>query len=112
MVEHGLMVMLIAMVVLLAVGRPGTAVSALFAAVLGSPEQLRPSQPHHTTEGNPIMSSSLLRLRNRLASEKGATMVEYGLMVALIAVIVVVAVGPLGKAISTMFASVSTSIGG
>jgi pilus assembly protein Flp/PilA len=56
------------------------------------------------------MTSSLLRLRNRLVSEKGATMVEYGLMVALIAVVVVLAVGPLGKAISTMFDGIATSI--
>ena len=56
------------------------------------------------------MSSSLLRLRNRIASEKGATMVEYGLMVALIAVIVAVAVGPLGTAISGLFAGVTASL--
>ena len=46
------------------------------------------------------MSASLLRLRRGLASERGATMVEYGLMVALIAVIVALAVGPLGTAIA------------
>ena len=45
-----------------------------------------------------------------LRSDKGATMVEYGLMVALIAVIVAVAVGPLGTAISTMFQNITTSI--
>ncbi|MDT0213578.1 Flp family type IVb pilin [Rothia sp. ARF10] len=56
------------------------------------------------------MTSSLLRLRNRIASEKGATMVEYGLMVALIAVIVVAAVGPLGTTIRDMFASVTASL--
>ena len=56
------------------------------------------------------MTSSLLRLRNRVASEKGATMVEYGLMVALIAVVVVLAVGPLGTAISGMFAGIAGSI--
>lgn len=39
--------------------------------------------------------------------EKGATMVEYGIMVALIAVIVIVAVGPLGTAIRDMFAGVT-----
>jgi pilus assembly protein Flp/PilA len=43
-------------------------------------------------------------------SDKGATMVEYGLMVALIAVVVLVAVGPLGTAISTMFNNVRTAI--
>ena len=43
-------------------------------------------------------------------SDKGATMVEYGIMVALIAVIVLVAVGPLGRAISTMFQGVAAAI--
>ena len=39
--------------------------------------------------------------------DHGATMVEYGLMVALIAVIVLVAVGPLGQAISALFDDVT-----
>jgi len=56
------------------------------------------------------MTSALIRLRHRIASEKGATMVEYGLMVALIAVVVVLAVGPLGDAISGMFADVEDQI--
>lgn len=38
--------------------------------------------------------------------EKGATMVEYGIMVALIAVVVIAAIGPLGTAIRDMFAGV------
>ena len=42
--------------------------------------------------------------------EEGATMVEYGLMVALIAVVVMVAVGPLGLAIQAMFFNVTGSI--
>ena len=43
-------------------------------------------------------------------SYRGATMVEYGLMVALIAVVVLVAVGPLGEAISTLFDQVTGDI--
>jgi len=42
--------------------------------------------------------------------EKGATMVEYGLMVALIAVIVAVAVQLLGVAIAAMFTGVIASL--
>ena len=42
--------------------------------------------------------------------DRGATMVEYGLMVALIAVVVLVAVGPLGEAISTLFDQVTGDI--
>jgi pilus assembly protein Flp/PilA len=50
------------------------------------------------------------RLQTLRKSEKGATMVEYGLMVALIAVVVLVAVGPLGTAISDMFLNVKNNI--
>ena len=42
--------------------------------------------------------------------EEGATMVEYGLMVALIAVVVMAAVGPLGTAIATMFGGIAAQI--
>ncbi|KIS26607.1 pilus assembly protein [Arthrobacter sp. SPG23] len=43
-------------------------------------------------------------VKNRLAGEeKGATMVEYGLMVALIAIIVAVGAGLLGIGIDTLF---------
>ena len=53
------------------------------------------------------MTKLLAKIRN---SDRGATMVEYGIMVALIAVIVLVAVGPLGQAISTMFQNVTGKI--
>jgi pilus assembly protein Flp/PilA len=47
-------------------------------------------------------------VKGRLESdEKGATMVEYGIMVALIAVVVMVAVGPLGTAIAALFGGVT-----
>lgn len=52
-------------------------------------------------------------VKDKMASdEKGATMVEYGIMVALIAVIVMVAVGPLGAAIAEMFVGVTGDIAG
>lgn len=54
--------------------------------------------------------SFIAGVKERLTSEKGATMVEYGIMVALIAVIVMVAVGPLGTAIAAMFTGVTTSL--
>jgi pilus assembly protein Flp/PilA len=57
------------------------------------------------------MSRLVNALKCRLnRGEKGATMVEYGIMVALIAVIVMVAVGPLGTAISTMFNNLATAL--
>ena len=43
--------------------------------------------------------------------EKGATAVEYGLMVALIAVAIITTVGLLGTNLSTMFNNVATKIG-
>ncbi|MDG3004752.1 Flp family type IVb pilin [Paludisphaera mucosa] len=49
---------------------------------------------------------------NRLVSEEdGATMVEYALMVALIAVVVMGAVTTLGTALSGKFDTVKTAIG-
>ncbi|MBT2537122.1 Flp family type IVb pilin [Arthrobacter sp. ISL-69] len=46
-------------------------------------------------------------VKNRLTGEeKGATMVEYGLMVALIAVIVAVGAGVLGIGINDLFVAV------
>ena len=48
-----------------------------------------------------------IRLRN---SERGATAVEYGLMVALIAVVVIVAVSLLGTRLSTLFDNVASSV--
>jgi len=38
---------------------------------------------------------------------KGATAVEYGLMVALIAVVIIVAVGAIGTNLSAMFTSIA-----
>ena len=42
--------------------------------------------------------------------EKGATAVEYGLMVALIAVVIIVAVTLLGQNLSTMFDTIANDI--
>ncbi|MBE4719259.1 Flp family type IVb pilin [Pseudarthrobacter sp. AB1] len=56
------------------------------------------------------MTAFIAGIKDRLASEKGATMVEYGIMVALIAVIVLAAVGPLGTAIHDMFVGVTGAL--
>lgn len=52
----------------------------------------------------------LKRLQRVLRDEEGATMVEYGLMVALIAVVAMVAVETLGGDIKTMFDNVAAKI--
>ena len=52
----------------------------------------------------------LAGLLNR--DDRGATAVEYGLMVALIAVVIITAVTLLGNNLSTLFNNVATAIGG
>jgi pilus assembly protein Flp/PilA len=45
-----------------------------------------------------------------LANEDGATAIEYGLIAALIAVVVIGAVTAVGTSLSTTFSNVSTSV--
>ncbi len=52
----------------------------------------------------------MLKVLAKIRRDHGATMVEYGLMVALIAVVVLVAVGPLGDAIRDMFNGVTAEV--
>jgi pilus assembly protein Flp/PilA len=59
------------------------------------------------------MLSRLVKLQVKIAalrSDRGATAVEYGLMVALIAIVIIVAVKALGSNLSTLFNNVSTSV--
>jgi pilus assembly protein Flp/PilA len=49
-------------------------------------------------------------LKRLVVEEEGATMVEYGLIVALIAVVVMVAVEALGGAVSAKFTEVTTKL--
>ena len=51
-------------------------------------------------------------LRARFDGERGASLVEYALLVALIAVVCIAAVTTLGKNASSKFSSVGNSIGG
>ena len=51
-----------------------------------------------------------LKATDVLRGERGATAVEYGLMVALIAIVIIAAVTLLGGNLSTMFHSVATSV--
>lgn len=44
--------------------------------------------------------------------EKGATAVEYGIMVALIAAVIITIVGTLGGQLNTVFTTVSTALKG
>ena len=51
------------------------------------------------------------RVQKFLFEENAATAVEYGLLVALIAVVIMAAVGTLGTNLNTKFTSVSTKVG-
>lgn len=52
--------------------------------------------------------SARARLTDR---EEGASMVEYGLLVALIAVVVMIALTPLGEAVADLFTDVTGELG-
>ncbi|WP_457950860.1 Flp family type IVb pilin [Pseudarthrobacter sp. alpha12b] len=56
------------------------------------------------------MLSLYTKVMIRLRSEKGATAVEYGIMVALIAVVIIVAVSTLGGQLGTLFTGVTKDI--
>jgi pilus assembly protein Flp/PilA len=55
------------------------------------------------------MRKTIARL-HAVRSEQGATAVEYGLMVALIAIVIIVAVALLGNNLSGLFNSVAQSV--
>ena len=56
------------------------------------------------------MKTLLLKARIRSLQDKGATAVEYGLLVAGIAVAIVVTVGLVGGQLNTLFTSVVTAL--
>jgi pilus assembly protein Flp/PilA len=57
------------------------------------------------------MKSLLTKVKNFLREEEGASAVEYGLLVALIAAVIIGAVTTLGGNLSTLFTNVAGSIG-
>lgn len=56
------------------------------------------------------MLARLVKLQSRLVSDRGATAVEYGLMVALIAIVIIAAVTFLGTNLSSLFQGVATKV--
>ncbi len=59
------------------------------------------------------MSSEISKkdlIKNDSKKQKGASLVEYGLLVALIAVVCIVAITSLGSSVSSKFTSVSTAM--
>lgn len=61
-------------------------------------------------EGGAAMLAKTTRLL--IAEESGATAVEYAIMVALIAAVIIVTVTALGTQLNTLFRSVVTALGG
>lgn len=57
-----------------------------------------------------FVSGAQDRVTQRFASEKGATAVEYGLLVALIAAVIVVVVGLLGGKINDAFVTINNAV--
>jgi pilus assembly protein Flp/PilA len=53
---------------------------------------------------------SIMILQKFLKNESGATAIEYGLIAALIAVVIITAVTAVGTALSTTFNSISTTV--
>jgi pilus assembly protein Flp/PilA len=69
--------------------------------------QDQPSVSHRSLKMLSLYTNLMARLRTE---EKGATAVEYGIMVALIAVVIIVAVSTLGGTLNDMFTNVETKI--
>jgi len=63
-----------------------------------------------TTGRNPFMTKIAAKVQTLLNRERGATAVEYGLMVALIAVVIIAAVSLLGNNLSTTFNNVAVRV--
>jgi pilus assembly protein Flp/PilA len=75
---------------------------------LGRDHRTSSPLPPFTLLGVKFMSQCIAAVRRFLNREDGATMVEYGLMVALIAVVAVAAVGTLGTTVTGIFGTVNS----
>jgi pilus assembly protein Flp/PilA len=56
------------------------------------------------------MTKALITLQQRLRRDEGATAVEYGLMVALIAIVIIAAVALIGNRLDLTFDEVAASL--
>jgi pilus assembly protein Flp/PilA len=65
---------------------------------------------HPQTWKDPDMTKALIALQQRLRREEGATAVEYGLMVALIAIVIIAAVALIGNRLDLTFDEVAASL--
>ena len=51
-------------------------------------------------------------IRSFLSDEEGASAIEYGLILGLIAIVLIIALGQIGTGLNSLFQSAATSIGG
>jgi pilus assembly protein Flp/PilA len=58
-----------------------------------------------------LEGNKMEKIRNFFKDESGASAVEYGLLVALIAVVIITAVTTLGTSLASKFDAVATSVG-
>ena len=56
------------------------------------------------------MTKLFVHARTRMASDEGATALEYGILVALIALIIVVGVGAFGRELNTFFNGIADAV--
>jgi pilus assembly protein Flp/PilA len=71
----------------------------------GNPKPREKTQYHKTKE-----SKKMERIKNFFKDESGASAVEYGLLVALIAVVIIVAVQTLGTNLKSKFNDAATAV--
>ena len=74
-----------------------------------------PGRGDQSEKGTPIMHMDIIRYvqaRLNIQSERGAALVEYALLLALIAVVCIVALTSLGKNASDKFSKIGNSISG
>ncbi len=57
-----------------------------------------------------MLTKLYVRAQNMMVKDEGATAVEYGLMVALIAVVIIAAVTAIGLALNGKFGDVATAL--
>lgn len=59
-----------------------------------------------------MMMKVMMMLRNTTKSEKGQGMVEYGLIIGLVAIVVIVALTALSGGLNNIFGQITTALGG
>ena len=89
--------------------RPRSPIVVIQESVQPSTMVLKQRTPQ-TEETNMKLYVHILNTLAHAQEERGATMPEYGLMVALIAVVAAAGAGALGGAVNGLFQSLSTSI--